>query len=156
MPKHTTNHSHNHHTTSNTSSTSTNNHNHNQQVFESFKVAEELTRNTPLSSAAQTTLASLNILTDSDDNVLLTATIGWVSTTNVTIIFRILRDNIEIFQTQESVAASTNRTTSFSWVDTNILNLGDHLYSLTAQIKNAGEAATVIGPVVLTAAEIDK
>ena len=147
MPKHTTNHSHNHHTT---------NRNHNKQVFESFKVAEKLTQNTPLSSTAQTTLASLNILTDSDDNVLLTATIGWLTTTNSTVIFRILRDNIEIFQTQESVVASTNRTTSFSWVDANIQNLGDHLYSLTAQIKNAGEVATVIGPVVLTAAEIDK
>jgi len=144
------------HTTHSTTTT-TNSITRNQQVFEEFVFDEARRVNIDLNRANQTNLADLRIRVDADDFVLLTATVGWKPTEeDVTVIFRILRDGAEIVSTKDSAEKEdpqieTFRTTSFSWVDKP--GSGRHCYVLTAQVITGD--ATVVGPVVLTATEIE-
>lgn len=128
-----------------------------QQVFEQFVFDQARTANINLSIVNETNLANLKIRVDADDFVLLTATVGWKPTSeDVTVKFRIRRDEDVIVSTKDSAEredpqTQTFRTTSFSWVDKP--GSGRHCYILTAQVITG--SATVIGPIVLTATEIE-
>jgi hypothetical protein len=154
--KHTHHNKQTTHTTHTTDNT-TNNITRNQEVFEEFVFDEVRVANITLSKVRETNLADLKIRVDADDFVLLTATVGWKpNAEDVTVIFRIRRDGTEIVSTrdsaeQEDPQIQTFRTTSFSWVDKP--GSGKHHYVLTAQVITG--AATVVGPIVLTATEIE-
>jgi hypothetical protein len=116
-------------------------------------------------SASPTTLATVTIHTDRDDVVFLTGTVGWQAKTNGTglskanVLFKIRRNAVGgslIFSADDSGEADgdNNRVTSFDHVDTSIT--GRITYFLTAQLTDAGSAATVIGPITFTATEIEK
>lgn len=162
MPKkHST---HNKHT-----SHSTNHRTRNQQVVESFEFNEKLSVIPPSIAigATITPLLNLSIRADTDDVVLLTATIGWKADADgSTVKFSIYRDptNINnpaadgalIVSAIESAGANGFRISSFSWVDNPTSSSRQHSYVLTAQVINNTGSATVIGPLVLTATEIEE
>lgn len=171
-PKHTT---HNKKRTQTTTTTTNNNNTRNRQVVESFAFDEKLPTPNPTGPIPPsiplgpgiTTLAKLNIRTDDDIVVLLTATVGWVAdNTGSTVKFAIYRDPTDpnnpaatgtlIVSAFEDAGPGAFRISSFSWVDTTISSSGRHFYYLTAQVTDStNPGATVIGPVVLTATEID-
>lgn len=140
------------------------------QTFERFRF-DVLTPNTngaisvPISTVvtSPTTLATVNIRTDINDVVWLTATVGWIAATGVTNVrFKIFRGNPTTGTLISSALAGgesgfeRNYVTSFSHVDTNLPTIfTDQLYTLTAEVITAGTTATAVGPVTFTASEID-
>lgn len=116
-------------------------------------------------SASPTTLATITIHSDRNDVVFLTGTVGWRAVTNgtglnkVNVLFQIRRNAVGgslIFSADDSAEASgdNKRVTSFNHVDTSTKSRTT--YFLTAQLTDAGSAATVIGPITFTATEIEK
>jgi hypothetical protein len=81
----------------------------------------------------------------------------------VDVIFRIFRNTPvagpQIFSARESAESGFDnfKTTNFVHVDINPASNGTTLvsYFLTAELPLAGSAATVIGPITLTAAELE-
>lgn len=123
-------------------------------------------------SPIPTTLASLTLRSnfDCDQAVLLTATVGWRALTNgtgperVNVLFKIWRGNPAtgtlIFSAADSVDRDidSRKITSFTHVDghLDLRSSRPPIYFLTAELPNAGTAATVIGPVTFTATEFEK
>ncbi|VBB06740.1 Hypothetical protein LUCI_1976 [Lucifera butyrica] len=117
-------------------------------------------------SPTPTTLASLTLRSDCRNTVLLSATVGWLAVTNgtglarVDVLFRIWRGapvtGALIFSADDSASstADNSRVSSFSHVDT--LLTRPFSYFLTAELPDAGSAATVIGPVTFTAIEFER
>jgi hypothetical protein len=142
---------------------------HHDDVFERFAFFVLPTNTSgsvsiPL-SASPTTLATITIHSDRNDVIFLTGTVGWRVVTNGTglnkanVLFQIRRNAVGgslIFSADDSgeANADNNRVTSFDHVDTGIK--GRITYFLTAQLTDAGSAATVIGPITFTATEIER
>jgi len=119
-------------------------------------------------SPTPTPLASLTLRSDCNCNcaVLLNATVGWLAVANgtgldrVDVLFKIWRglplSNL-VFSADDSAEAAfdSRKVTSFSHVDTNFGSLRLYTYYLTAELPDAGSAATVIGPITFTATEIE-
>lgn len=123
-------------------------------------------------SPALTTLATLtlNSCRDFDFAVFLTATVGWRAITDgtglerVNVLFKIWRgapaSGALIFSADDSGESGfdNNKVTSFTHVDT----CGCHrsskqrIYTLTAELPDAGSAATVTGPITFVAAKLDE
>lgn len=122
---------------------------------------------TPMVLATLTGAQALGL--DAGDRVWLTGTVGWVAVTNgtgvskVDVIFRIFRNTPvagpQIFSARESAESGFDnfKTTSFVHVDINPAFNGATLvsYFLTAELPLASSAATVIGPITFTAAELE-
>ena len=117
-------------------------------------------------SATPTPLATVTIPTDRDDVVFLTGTVGWRAVTNgrglekVDVLFKIWRNSLvgtPIFSALDSGEAGgdDNRVTSFAHVDTGVTECFT-TYFLTAELPDAGSAATVVGPITFTATEIER
>ncbi|AEG59277.1 hypothetical protein [Desulforamulus ruminis] len=120
---------------------------------------------TTLAALANTSAIRVNSV---NDRVWLTGTVGWRAVTPATVgrvdvMFRIWRTapitGTLIFSTLDSAAAlDIDQTTSFIHVDlTPVLTPGQHIvpYYLTAELPLTGSAATIIGPITFTAAEIE-
>lgn len=102
---------------------------------------------------------TLNI-DDPFDRVWLTATIGWSSTAANTVTFTLSRNTTStpIFSTRDSAFGVSFNTTTITFVDTTPISVPGEQpvsYILTALTDTAG-AATIIGPIVLTGAEIER
>ncbi|SMD02564.1 hypothetical protein [Sporomusa malonica] len=121
-------------------------------------------------SPTPTTLASLSLRSDSDCNstVLLTATVGWLAVTDgtglekVNVLFKIWRGTpvagTLIFSADDSgeSGADNRKVTSFAHVDNRSRSSKSPTYFLTAELPDAGSAATVIGPITFTATELER
>ena len=113
-----------------------------------------------LTSAAQN-LASLKIHTSSNRIVLLSATVGYLAVTDATglshvnVLFKIWREDTVIFSVLESSESTSNpnKVISFMQVDADFDSSTTSKYILTAELPGAGSAATVIGPITLTATQ---
>jgi hypothetical protein len=122
---------------------------------------------TPMVLAALTGAQALCL--NAGDRVWITGTVGWRAVTNgtgaskVDVIVRIFRNTPVtgplIFSTRESAESGFDnfKTTSFDHVDINPVFDGKTLvsYFLTAELPLIGSAATVIGPITFTAAELE-
>jgi len=122
-------------------------------------------------SPALTTLARLCLDSGRNfDAVLLTATVGWQAVTDATgqekvdVLFKIWRGapgtGALIFSVVDSGESGfdSNKVPSFTHVDTScdcrpLTQLRD---PLTAELPDAGSAATVVGPITFVATELDK
>lgn len=123
-------------------------------------------------SPIPTTLATLTLRSnfDCDKAVLLTATVGWLAVNNgtgldrVNVLFKIWRGNPAtgtlIFSADDSGERDydSRKITSFTHVDGHfdLRSSRPPIYVLTAELPDAGSAATVIGPVTFTATEFEK
>ena len=80
----------------------------------------------------------------------LVATVGVRGVTGIAqILFRIFRDGVEIFNTQqgiESVGSEQNYAVTFQAIDRNVRS-GRHVYSVTAENLTANTRADVVGPI---------
>ena len=118
-------------------------------------------------SPRPTTLACLTLRSDSEcDTVFLTATVGWLAVTNgtcldrVNVLFKIWRGSpvtgTLIFSADDSGESGfdSRKVTSFTHVDNRPSR--PHSYTLTAELPDAGSAATVIGPITFVAIEFER
>ncbi|BFH62828.1 exosporium protein C [Paenibacillus azoreducens] len=84
------------------------------------------------------------------NRVELVATIGVRGVTGIAqILFRIFRDGIEIFNTQqgiESAGSEQNYAVTFQAIDKNV-RPGTHVYTVTAENVTANTRADVVGPI---------
>lgn len=122
---------------------------------------------TPMVLAALTGAQALRL--DAGNRVWLTGTVGWqalangTGTTRVDVIFRIFRNTPvtgpQVFSTRVSAESGFDnfKTVSFTHVDITPIFEGTMLvsYFLTAELPLPGSAATVIGPISFTAAELE-
>ncbi|GAB6549555.1 exosporium protein ExsC [Bacillus mobilis] len=92
-----------------------------------------------------------------NNRVELIATVGIEGITNIAqILFRIFRDNTEIFNTQvgiESTGSEQFYTQTFQAIDQNV-GSGTHQYSLTVENLTSGASAEVVGPLSFSALAI--
>lgn len=113
--------------------------------------------------SAVTDLASTKIHSDRDHAVLLTATVGYQAVTDgtglsrVNVLFKIWRGSTMVFSANDTAESTSDqkRVTSFTHVDTGFTASRHYKYVLTAELPDIGSAATIIGPVTLTATEIE-
>lgn len=113
--------------------------------------------------SAATDLASIKIHSDRDHVVLLTATVGYLAVTDgtglsrVNVLFKIWRGSTVVFSANDTAESNSDqkKVTSFTHVDTGFTASKHYKYVLTAELPDTGSAATVIGPVTLTAIEIE-
>jgi hypothetical protein len=122
---------------------------------------------TPVVLASLTDAYALSL--DEGDRVWLAGTVGWTAVTNgtgvskVDVIFRIFRNTPlagpQVFTVRESAEPGFDnfKTTSFIHVDIDPVSNGATLvsYFLTAELPLSGSAATVIGPITFTAADLE-
>lgn len=84
------------------------------------------------------------------NRVELVATIGVRGVTGIAqILFRIFRDGVEIFNTQqgiESTGSEQNYAVTFQAIDKNV-RAGNHVYTVTAENRTANTRADVVGPI---------
>ncbi|MCJ8010226.1 exosporium protein C [Paenibacillus sp. KQZ6P-2] len=84
------------------------------------------------------------------NRVELVATVGVKGVTGIVqILFRIFRDGVEIFNTQqgiESAGSEQNYAVTFQAVDRNV-KAGTHVYTVTAENRTANTRADVVGPI---------
>ncbi|OPA74195.1 exosporium protein C [Paenibacillus selenitireducens] len=105
-------------------------------------------------SPARSRLATIRIripaVNAQPNRVELVATIGVQGVTAIAqILFRIFRDGIEIFNTQqgiESAASEQNYAITFQAIDSNVKS-GNHVYTVTAENLTANARADVVGPI---------
>ncbi|EEM05486.1 exosporium protein C [Bacillus pseudomycoides] len=95
---------------------------------------------------------------DSRDNTVeLIATVGVEGVTNIAqIVFRIFRDNTEIFNTQVGIESTDSEqfyAVTFQAIDKD-LRSGTHIYTLTVENMTAGAEAAIVGPVSFSALAI--
>ena len=122
----------------------------------------------PLTSTP-TILASLTLRSDCDsDFTVLAATVGWLAVTDgtgldkVNVLFKIWRGapltGCLIFSADDSGESGfdSRKVTSFTHVDTGLRSFKGPTYFLTAELPDAGSAATVIGPITFIATEIER
>jgi hypothetical protein len=123
-------------------------------------------------SPTPTTLASLTLRSDFDCDgaVLLNATVGWLAVADgtgldrVNVLFRIWRGapatGTLIFSADDSGESGfdSRKVTSFTHVDNRFgfRSSKPPVYFLTAELLDAGSAATVIGPITFAATEFDR
>jgi hypothetical protein len=71
------------------------------------------------------------------------------------ILFRLFRDGNEIFYTREGFETGFEKfyTTTFQMIEINVTE-AHHTYSVTAELLTGGTAATVIGPLTISALAI--
>ncbi|HDR8183852.1 TPA: exosporium protein C [Bacillus thuringiensis] len=106
-------------------------------------------------------LANLKLRISSRDSrnnrVELIATVGVKGITDISqILFRIFRDNTEIFNTQVGIESTDSEqfyAQTFQAIDQD-LNCGTHVYSLTVENLTSGASAEVVGPLSFSALAI--
>ncbi|MFD0680026.1 MULTISPECIES: exosporium protein C [unclassified Paenibacillus] len=105
-------------------------------------------------SPARNVLATIRIripsLNAQPNRVELVATVGVRGVTGIAqILFRILRDGVEIFNTQqgiESTGSEQNYAVTFQAIDRNV-RAGTHVYTVTAENRTANTRADIVGPI---------
>ncbi|WP_442600585.1 exosporium protein C [Paenibacillus sp. KN14-4R] len=105
-------------------------------------------------SPGRTTLATIRlripVLNAQPNRVELVATVGVRGVTGIAqILFRIFRDGVEIFNTQqgiESAGSEQNYAVTFQAIDRNV-RFGNHVYTVTAENRTANTRADIVGPV---------
>ncbi|MDR2995828.1 MAG: exosporium protein C [Bacillus cereus] len=84
-----------------------------------------------------------------NNRVELIATVGVEGITEISqVLFRIFRDNVEIFNTQVGIESTDSEqfyAQTFQAIDQD-LNCGTHVYSLTVENLTSGTSAEVVGP----------
>ncbi|WP_374017633.1 exosporium protein C [Paenibacillus thiaminolyticus] len=84
------------------------------------------------------------------NRVELVATVGVTGVTGIAqILFRIFRDGVEIFNTQqgiESAGSEQNYAVTFQAIDKNVRS-GSHVYTVTAENRANNTRADVVGPI---------
>ncbi|MCD9024644.1 exosporium protein C [Cohnella silvisoli] len=107
-------------------------------------------KRSPGRSLLATIRIRIPVLNAQPNRVELVATIGVQGVTGIAqILFRIFRDGVEIFNTQqgiESVGSEQNYAVTFQAIDRNVRS-GTHIYTVTAENRTANTRADVVGPI---------
>ncbi|UNK17211.1 exosporium protein C [Paenibacillus sp. N3/727] len=116
-----------------------------------FNLATAFTiRRSPARSRLATIRITIPVLNAQPNRVELVATVGVRGVTGIAqILFRIFRDGIEIFNTQqgiESTGSEENYAVTFQAIDRNVRS-GSHVYTVTAENRTANTRADVVGPI---------
>ena len=89
----------------------------------------------------------------------LLATVGVRGVRNIAqLVFRVFRDNVEIFRTQQGVESAGSEefyTVAFQAIDLNPRN-GTHRYTLTVENATANTTAQVVGPINFSGKVIER
>jgi hypothetical protein len=98
-------------------------------------------------------------MTSRRNTVELLATVGVRGVLNIAqLVFRVFRDNVEIFRTQQGVESAASEefyTIAFQAIDLNP-RLGTHRYTLTVENATANTTAQVVGPVNFSGKVIER
>ncbi|TCP52575.1 hypothetical protein EV586_10957 [Tumebacillus sp. BK434] len=93
------------------------------------------------------------------NTVELLATVGVKGVRNIAqLVFRVLRDNVEIFRTQQGVESTGSEqfyTVALQAIDLNP-RAGTHSYTLTVENATANSTAQVVGPINLSGKVIER
>ncbi|GIP33760.1 exosporium protein C [Paenibacillus sp. J2TS4] len=116
-----------------------------------FNLARSFTiRRSPGRSRLATIRIRIPVLNAQPNRVELVATVGVRGVTGIAqILFRIFRDGIEIFNTQqgiESAGSEQNYAVTFQAIDRNVRS-GNHVYTVTAENRTRNTRVDVVGPV---------
>ncbi|TCZ81113.1 exosporium protein C [Paenibacillus albiflavus] len=116
-----------------------------------FNLSNSFTiKRSPARSRLATIRIRIPVLNAQPNRVELVATIGVQGVTGIAqILFRIFRDGVEIFNTQqgiESAASEQNYAVTFQAIDRNVRS-GNHVYTVTAENRTANTRADIVGPI---------
>jgi len=116
-----------------------------------FNLSNPVTiRRSPASTRLATIRIRIPFVKAQPNRVELVATVGVRGVTGIAqILFRIFRDGVEIFNTQqgiESAGSEENYVVTFQAIDRNVRS-GNHVYKVTAENRTANTRADIVGPV---------
>jgi hypothetical protein len=107
----------------------------------------------------RTTTTTTTTTTGRRTTVELLATVGVRGVRNIAqLVFRVFRDNVEIFRTQQGVESAGSEefyTVAFQAIDLNP-RVGTHRYTLTVENATPNSTAQVVGPINLSGKVIER
>ena len=115
--------------------------------------------NVPRTTTTSTATTATTATTGRRTTVELLATVGVRGVRNIAqLVFRVFRDNVEIFRTQQGVESAGSEefyTVAFQAIDLNP-RAGTHRYTLTVENATPNSTAQVVGPINLSGKVIER